>query len=118
MNGESKETAGQSSKFQATLFIRPPLRCNNGCRFVLEVRKEDGTEYPLETLYHIVCGIMSFIRQNGRPEVDFFKNQDYTELRAILGAEMKRLKRAGKGSHKRQVEPLTPEEELLWDKAF
>ncbi len=81
-------------------------------------RKRDGTEYPPETPYHIVCGIMHFIRQNGRPEVDVFKNQDYIELRATLDAEMKRLKRAGKGSHKRQVEPSTPEEELLWEKGI
>ena len=41
-------------------------------RFVLEIRKKDGTPYPPESVYHIVCGIMRFVRLNGKPEVDFF----------------------------------------------
>ena len=86
-------------------------------RFVLEVRKKDSTAYPPDSLYHVICGIMRFIRQNGKPEVDFFKEQAYAEFRATLDAEMKRLKQAGTGSRKRQAEPLTQkEEELLWKK--
>lgn len=82
-------------------------------RFVLEVRKKGGTEYHPDTLYHIVCGIMRFLRQNGKP----VKEEAYADFRSTLDAEMKRLKRAGVGSHKRQAEPLTQEEEeLLWEK--
>ncbi len=44
-----------------------------------QTRKEEVTECRPEIPYHIVCGII-------------FKNQDYAELRAILDAEMKRLK--------------------------
>ena len=79
-------------------------------RFVLEVRKKDGQEYPPGTLYHIVCGIMRFLRQNGKPELDFFKERLYADFRTTLDAEMKRLKQAGIGSEKRQPEPLTKEE--------
>ena len=86
-------------------------------RFMLEVRKMDGKEYCPDTLYHIVCGVMRFLRQNGKPEVDLLKEQCYADFRSTLDAEMKRLKRAGMGSRKRQAEPLTPEEEeLLWEK--
>ena len=35
-------------------------------RFVLEVRKKGAAEYRPDTLYHIVCGIMRFLRQNGK----------------------------------------------------
>ena len=35
-------------------------------RFILEVRKKDGTEYPPNTLYHIICRLMRHLRQNGR----------------------------------------------------
>ena len=88
-------------------------------RFVLEVRKKDGTPYPPNSLHHIVCGIMRFIRQSGKPEVDLFHDRAYAELRSVLDAEMKRLKSAGLGSHKRQAEPLTPEEEeQLWRKGI
>jgi len=67
-------------------------------RFVLKVRKKDGMEYPPDTLYHIVCGIMRFLCQNGQPEVNFFKGQLYADFRSALDAEMKRLKQAGIGS--------------------
>jgi len=82
-------------------------------RFVLEVRKKYGMEYPPDTLYHIVCGIMRFLRQNGKPEVEFFKGQLYADFQSTLDAEMKRLKQAGIGSDKRQPEPLSQEEEEL-----
>jgi len=58
-------------------------------------------EYPPDTLSHIVCGIMQFLRQNGQPEVDFFKGQLNADFRSALDAEMKRLKQAGIGSDKR-----------------
>ena len=86
-------------------------------RFVLEIRKTDGTPYPPESIYHIVCGIMRFVRHNGKPEVDFFRDQAFAEFRTVLDAEMKRLKAAGIGSRAHKAEPLTPEEEeMLWDK--
>ena len=60
---------------------------------------------------------MRFLRQNGKPEVDFLKEEAYADFRSTLDAKMKRLKRAGVGSHKQQAEPLTQEEEeLLWEK--
>ena len=59
---------------------------------------------------------MQFIRQNGKPEIDF-KEAAYAEFRATLDADLKRLKQVGNGSRKRKAEPLTQEEEeLLWVK--
>ena len=84
-------------------------------RFVLEVRKRDGSEYPPNTLHHICCGLLRHIRQSGRPEVDFFKDPMFSNFTATLDSEMKRLRSLGFGSKKRQAEPLTEEEEeLLW----
>ena len=83
-------------------------------RFVLEVRKKDGTEYPLDILYHIGCGIMRFLNQNGQPEIDFLKEQ--ADFRVILDTESKK---ANVGSHKTQAKLLTQEEEdLLWEKGL
>ena len=73
-------------------------------RFILEVWKKDGTEYPPNTLYHIVCGLMRHLHQNGMPDVDFFKEKAYTDLRTTLDAEMKRLKLLRIGATKRQAE--------------
>ena len=31
-------------------------------RFVAEVRKEDGQEYPGKTIYEMICGLQSYLR--------------------------------------------------------
>ena len=84
-------------------------------RFILEVRKQNGDEYPPNTLHHLVCGIMRFLRQNGKPQLDFFKDDTFADFRSSLDGEMKRLQSKGVGSRSRQAEPLTvDEEETLW----
>ena len=84
------------------------------CRFILEVRKENGQHYPPATLHHIVSGIMRFLRQSGR-QLDLFQDPAFQEFRTVLDSEMKHLKAAGLGSKTRKAEPLTEEEEeLLW----
>ena len=84
-------------------------------RFVLEVRKMDGTEYPPNTLHHIVCGIMRHLR-NENYTVDIFKDKEFSQFRSSLDAEMKRLQSKGIGSVHKQAEPFTKEEEeLLWE---
>ena len=84
-------------------------------RFVLEVRKKSGLEYPPNTLHHICCGLLRHLRENGRPEIDIFKEASFADFRATLDGEMKRLQSLGLGTKKRQAEPLTEaEENLLW----
>ena len=87
-------------------------------RFIHEARKKNGREYAPNTLYHLACGIMRHIRHNcGRPEIDFFKDPEFSDFHSSLDAEMKRLQSAGVGSVKKQAEPLTLEkEEQLWEK--
>ena len=88
------------------------------CRFILEVRKENGQHYPPATLHHIVSGIMRFLRQSGR-QLDLFQDPAFQEFRTVLDSEMKHLKAAGLGSKTRKAEPLTEEEEeLLWEKGI
>ena len=88
-------------------------------RLVLEARKVDGSEYPPNTLHHIICGIMRHLRSTTMPGVDFFKDAEFTSFRSSLDAEMKRLQSTGIGSTRKQAEPLTvEEEELLWEKGI
>ena len=54
-------------------------------RFILEVRKKNGDKYPPNTLHHLVCGIMRFLRQNGNPQLDFFKDAIFADFRCFLG---------------------------------
>ena len=58
-------------------------------RFILEVRKKNGDEFPPNTLHHIVSGLQRYLRLSGRPELDFFKNPEFSEFKADLDAEMK-----------------------------
>ena len=84
-------------------------------RFVLEVRKKDGSEYRPNTLHHICCGILRHLRESGRPDIDIFKDSLFADFRATLDGEMKQLQSLGIGAKKRQAESLTEEEEeRLW----
>lgn len=101
--------------------IPPPLQLSTQklqfwtTRFVLEVRKKDGTEYPPNSLYLIVCGLMRYLRQNGRPFIDPFKDSEFAPFQQKLDTEMKGLKSTGLGSKPKQAEPLTEkDEERLW----
>ena len=88
-------------------------------RFCLEARKKDGSEFPPDTLHHLICGLMRHIRLNGNPSLDVFNDQDFAQFRQTLDSEMKRLQKLGLGSSRKQAEPLTEsEEEILWQKGY
>ena len=57
-------------------------------RFVVEVRKLDGTEYPPNTLYHICAGIQRSLRDSGLI-LDIFKDPQYSPFQNSLDREMK-----------------------------
>ena len=89
------------------------------CPFILEVRKKDGSVFLPNTLHHICCGIMRFVRANGIPTIDIFKDKEFAQFRKVLDSEMKRLQSAGIGTTQRQAEPITfAEEEILWEKGI
>ena len=87
--------------------------------FILEVRKQDGSVFPLASLHHITAGLMRHLRWNGRLQVDLFRDCDFHDFRASLDTGMKRLQREGIGAKKRQAEVLTEaNEELMWSKGL
>ena len=66
-----------------------------------------------------MSGIQRYIRWNGKPAIDLFKDGEYAEFCVCLDSKMKRLQKSGLGSHKKKAEPLTiEEEELLWQKGL
>ena len=86
--------------------------------FVLEARKKDGTVYPPNSLHHLVAGLMRYLRNSGRA-IDVFRDAQFSDFRASLDAEMKRLQSAGVGSQKRQAEVITrQEEDRMWEKGL
>ena len=60
---------------------------------------------------------MRYLRVEGQPDIDFFKDNSFSHFRDVIDSEMKRLQGEGVGSKHRQAEPLTQEEEeVLWQK--
>ena len=83
-------------------------------RFVLEVRKVNGSECPPNSLHHICAGLQRHLRMSGR-DIDLFKDTAFAPFQATLDGEMKCLQSVGLGSKKRQAEVITEEEEeKLW----
>ena len=92
---------------------------SNLSSFIFEVRKKDGSEFLPDTLHHIISGIQRFLRCNGKPSIDIYKDAEFADFRSCLDSEMKRLQSSGLGSRKRKAEPLSlEEEELLWRKGL
>lgn len=62
---------------------------------------------------------MRYVRWNGRPNIDFFKDPEFSNFRASLDAEMKQLQSQGEGSKKKQAELLIEKDEnILWEKGY
>ena len=59
---------------------------------------------------------MRYLRLECQPDIEFFKNASFKLSRDVLDSEMKRLRGQGLGAKKRQAEPISQEEELLWEK--
>ena len=104
----------------------PPhlLICSNAeldnwlCKFILEVRRQDGQPYPPQTLYGLACSIMRYVREV-RPHVNFFKDADFDGFKRTLDGEMKRLRSTGLGVRPKRAEPITVNEEnLMWEKGL
>ena len=94
---------------------------NHLSNFIVEVNRQDGSPYPADTIYQLVAGIQRHLKENGRPELVILdpKNLDFVQTRQVLDARMKQLTTTGVGAVKKQVQPLTPEQEdLLWEQGI
>ena len=90
--------------------------CHSLPRFILEVRKKDGEEYPSETLYEMIIAIQLYITMHSR-EVKLLQDDGFTSLRNILDNKMKENAAAGKHRKNRQAEVISlAEEEAMWEK--
>lgn len=67
-------------------------------RFCMEVRKENGQEYPAKTLYEIVCSLQSHMRARGRNLNLFDKSSSsFNSLRKTLDGLMRERNSKGIG---------------------
>ena len=85
------------------------------CKFVLEMRKQNGTKYPPKScLYQIVCCFKRHFEANGIHNVNILSTQEpiFGNFRRTLDAEMQYLHCL---AQLRQAEPISESEEVtLW----
>ena len=87
------------------------------CRFIVEIRREDGTEYPPNTLLSITSGIQRHMRENGRPETELLatNNMHVPTFQKAIAFRMKELTSKGVGIHSKRTDPVTEmDENKLW----
>ena len=86
--------------------------------FICEVHKQDGSFYPTESLMSLFTGLQRHIRiEGGRPSVNFFSQPEYAELKLVLDAQLKHLKKKGVDTARKAAQVISEEQEnLLWEK--
>lgn len=92
--------------------------CFNVCRFILEVRKQNGDDYPADTLYELLLSLQHYMRVNGR-KVKFLDDECFLPIRNSLDNRMKYLTSIGKFAKREKADIITDElEEILWQQGL
>jgi hypothetical protein len=84
---------------------------------VVEVRKKatKGECYPPNTLYQLCCALLRYLRNNGRPALNFFEDPNFKHFQDSIDAEMKRLTGQGVGANVKQAQAFSEaDEDKLW----
>ncbi len=89
--------------------------CQTLCKFILEVRKETGEDYPKETLLDIVCNIQMYFHQHSRM-FKFLSDPEFVSVKNTLDNCMKELTKQGKVRQKKAADPLTlQDQKKIWE---
>ena len=84
--------------------------------FLFEVKKQDGQEYPANSLHGLVCGIQRYLKTQCGKNFHFFNNDLFHKLRTSLDAVMKERSAAGIGLICKRAEVITMDEEnQMWE---
>ena len=85
--------------------------------FVFEVKTQDGTGYPGNSLHGLVCAIQRYLKSQCGKNFRFFNDDFFSKLRTSLDTVMKEGSAAGIGVHSKRAEVITLDEEnQLWSK--
>ena len=88
------------------------------CRFIHEVRKKNGDNYPAETLYDIVICLQLYMAMYGR-EVRLIEDEDFIQVCNTLDNRMKELSRCGIIAPRKHAEEITIDHEIeMWLKGI
>ena len=79
-------------------------------RFIIEVHKKNGSEYPAETLYEIVVSLQLWLHMRGK-HVKFLDDDEFIAVRNCLDNRMKELSKQGYAQPRNQAGVITVEQE-------
>jgi hypothetical protein len=88
-----------------------------GQRFVMEVKRQDGKEYPPNTLTQIVSGLQRYLNTEcQRPNINFFRGEtQFIDFSKCLHTRIKELHAQGIGIKTNVADPVTIEDVIqLW----
>ena len=86
------------------------------CRFVVEARKKNGSNYPPNSVYQLCCGLNRGLIAADRGDVKMFDDSRFTAFKGALDSKMKELKGTGKFECCKAVVITDEKEDLLWEK--
>lgn len=85
-------------------------------RFVCEIKKKNGNDFPGETLHEIIICIQLFFEQRNQC-YKFLSDPEFMQLRNTLDTMMQEKKKAGIGIRRKQAQVIDiDEEKLMWEK--
>ena len=83
-------------------------------RFIQEIRKQDGSEYPGKSLRELVLSIQMHLEKLDI-KYQFLDDPDFKQIRNTLDNVMKEMASRGIGTRSKQAQEITEdEEESLW----
>ena len=86
--------------------------------FIVETRKQDGSEYPSKMLKHILLIIQMYLSSIGLV-FEFLEDSDFVGLRNCLDNKMKENAKKGLSRKVKKAEPLEASHmEMLWEGNF
>ena len=89
--------------------------CMALCKFLAEVKKLDGSEFPPKTLYDIIIGVQMYLESVG-VHYKFLEDQRFVNLKFTLDNLMKERCTDGFGMHVQQAQVISFEQEnYLWE---
>ena len=90
-------------------------------RFIAEVRKQDGEEYPGKTIYEMISSIQGYLRKGCKRylyRIDK-KGSRFSTLNAALNNTLKERAKAGIGTDCKDAELITEEQiNYLWENCY
>ena len=78
--------------------------------FFLALRKENGDEYPANTIFGMATALQRRLQMQGRV-VSFFQDNEFRGLKNCIDNLMQEKTKAGIGMKIKQAQPITKEQE-------